>query len=69
MAQLNRASTREANKRPIISNLRESGDIEQDSDVILLLHDDSKYDELAPSNRLDVIIGKNRHGKELSFEL
>lgn len=48
MAQVNRESTKESNKRPRKEHLKESGDIEQDSDIILLLHDESEYDAMAP---------------------
>jgi replicative DNA helicase len=61
-AQLNREAERRADKRPIIADLRESGNIEQDSDVVILLHDESKHDEIAPKHILELIIAKNRHG-------
>jgi replicative DNA helicase len=60
-AQLNREAERRPDKRPMISDLRESGNIEQDSDVVILLHDESKHDDVAPKHILDLIIAKNRH--------
>lgn len=60
-AQLNRQSEQRADKRPILSDLRDSGNIEQDSDIIMLLHDESKYDEYTDQDVLEVHVMKNRH--------
>jgi len=68
LAQLNRES--ESNKRPpTLADLRESGSIEQDADVVLLLT--REFDELAgtPTDNLDVIVAKNRHGSTGKFTL
>lgn len=59
LAQLNRSSTKRADKRPIMADLRDSGIIEQEADQILLLHRDDD-DDLAPA---EVIVDKNRHGE------
>ena len=64
LAQLNRGNENRADKRPTMSDLRESGAIEQDSDVVLLLHRES--DE---STELGIQIGKNRHGQRGAFDL
>lgn len=59
LAQLNRSSTKRADKRPNMADLRDSGVIEQEADQILLLHRDDD-DDLAPA---EIIVDKNRHGE------
>lgn len=62
LAQLNRKSEERTDRKPAISDLRESGSLEQDADIILLLHRPDQFD---PNNRpgeTDLIIGKNRGG-------
>ena len=64
LAQLSRGVDNRPNKRPLISDLRESGSLEQDADAILFLYKDSVYN---PDNGLggltEVILGANRHGE------
>jgi len=64
MAQLNRASEEHEEKRPRMSNLRESGAIEQDADVVILLHRPEYYAPNDPELRgiAEVIIAKQRNG-------
>lgn len=64
LAQLNRALDSRADKHPILSDLRESGSIEQDSDNILFLHREDYYktDESEKDNQAEVIIAKQRSG-------
>lgn len=63
LAQLNRNATTRTNKRPSLEDLRESGAIEQDADVVILLHRDDYYqDECDSRGVLEIIIAKNRHG-------
>jgi replicative DNA helicase len=62
MAQLNRSPEGRRDHRPIMSDLRESGAIEQDADVVLLLHRDSYYDKNSNPGVADVIIAKQRNG-------
>ncbi len=64
LSQLSRDSEkREGDKRPMPSDLRDSGSIEQDADAILFLYNDSLYNkETANPNKIELIIAKNRHG-------
>jgi replicative DNA helicase len=49
-------------KRPTMSDIRESGSIEQDADVILLLYREQYYNRLSMNDTLEMIVGKNRNG-------
>ena len=62
-AQLNRAPEQRQDKRPVPSDLRESGAIEADSDVILLLHRDELHNAETRPGEIDVIVAKNRQGR------
>ena len=65
--QLNRQSEMRANKRPALSDLRESGAVEQDADTVWLLHRDP--DEEERRFELEVIVAKNRQGRTGSVSL
>ena len=66
VSQLNRACEDRANKRPILRDLRDSGSIEQDAEMILFMYYDWRYnyqDSLVGEHGLEVVLGKNRYGK------
>ncbi len=63
VSQLNRGPEQRTDKRPQLSDLRESGAIEQDSDVVILLHRDDYYDKESPrAGEADFIVAKHRNG-------
>jgi replicative DNA helicase len=63
VSQLNRGPEQRTDKRPQLSDLRESGSIEQDADVVILLHRDDYYDRESPrAGEADFIVAKHRNG-------
>jgi replicative DNA helicase len=64
LVQLNRATEGRADRRPVLSDARESGAIENDSDVAILIHRPDFYDPESPrAGEVDLIVDKNRSGK------
>jgi replicative DNA helicase len=63
LSQLNRGSEQRTDKRPQLSDLRESGAIEQDADVVILLHREDMYERESPrAGEADLIVAKHRNG-------
>ncbi|MBQ3262824.1 MAG: replicative DNA helicase, partial [Oscillospiraceae bacterium] len=70
LSQLNRANEGRTNKRPMLSDLRESGSIEQDADIVIALYRDGYYNKEAENpNLAEAIILKNRHGETNTVNL
>ena len=70
LSQLSRATEARADHKPMLSDLRESGSIEQDADIVLFIHRDDYYDkETENKNKAEIIVAKNRHGETGSIEL
>ncbi len=63
LAQLNRGPELRTDKRPLLADLRESGSIEQDSDLVILLHREDAYEPESPrAGEADLIVAKHRNG-------
>ena len=70
LSQLSRANEKREDKRPMLSDLRESGSIEQDADIVLFLYRDAYYNrESEEQNVAECIVAKNRHGETDSVKL
>ncbi|MFI2753923.1 replicative DNA helicase [Cellulomonas sp. P22] len=63
ISQLNRGAEQRTDKRPQMSDLRESGSIEQDADIVILLHREDAYEKESPrAGEADLIVAKHRNG-------
>jgi len=69
LAQLSREADKRADHKPILSDLRESGAIEQDADVVMLLYREDYYDEEDNPNIAKLIVAKHRNGSTGSLDL
>jgi replicative DNA helicase len=70
LSQLSRANEKRDDKRPMLSDLRESGSIEQDADIVLFLYRDDYYNEDSEKHNVaECIVAKNRHGETGKVEL
>jgi len=70
LSQLSRANEKREDKRPMLSDLRESGAIEQDADIVMFLYRDDYYNEDSEKHNIaECIIAKNRHGETGKVEL
>lgn len=64
LSQLARGTEQRPDKRPLLSDLRESGSIEQDADIVMFLYRNAYYDKTDPNvNACECIVAKNRHGE------
>ena len=70
LSQLSRANEKREDKRPMLSDLRESGAIEQDADIVMFLYRDDYYNEDSEKRNIaECIVAKNRHGETGSINL
>ena len=70
LSQLSRGPESRTDKRPMLSDLRESGSIEQDADIVMFLYRDAYYNkESEQQNITECIVSKNRHGETGTVEL
>ena len=70
LSQLSRAVEGRPDKRPVLSDLRESGSIEQDADIVMMMYREEYYDEFSDKKGVtDIFIRKNRNGPTGSVQL
>ena len=74
LSQLSRASEQRTNHKPVLSDLRDSGSIEQDADIVMFLYREGYYEngeisENGDKNSGECIVAKNRHGETRSVPL
>ena len=66
---MNRGPEQRQDKKPAISDLRESGSIEQDADMVILLHRENAYDKDVRPGEADLIVAKHRNGPTATIEV
>jgi replicative DNA helicase len=69
VSQLNRDPERRQDKRPQLSDLRESGAIEQDSDIVMFIHRDDTDSDPSVKGKADLIVAKHRNGPTANVPL
>jgi len=69
VSQLNRNPETRADKRPQLSDLRESGSLEQDADIVMFIHRDDSSEDLSKKNVADIIVAKHRNGPTATVQL
>lgn len=70
LSQLNRSATSRTDRRPQLQDLRESGSLEQDANIVVLIHREDYYDANTPKKGVaEIIIAKNRNGEPGTVEL
>lgn len=69
LSQLNREADKRGDHKPQLSDLRDSGAIEQDADIVLFLYREGKYDQSADQNVAEVLVAKHRNGSTDSFSV
>lgn len=69
LSQLNRGAAGRPNKRPELSDLRDSGAVEQDADNVVFVHRESQHNPKAPKDRAEVIVAKQRNGSTGTIEM
>jgi len=69
LAQLSRGVEQRNDKRPMLSDLRESGSIEQDADMVMFLYRDSYYDKSSDNDNIEIIVAKHRDGPTGAVEV
>lgn len=69
LAQLNRGVENRSDKRPLMSDIRESGSVEQDADVIMFLYREKYYDKESNDDTLEIIVAKARNGTTITVNV
>jgi replicative DNA helicase len=69
-SQLNRGPEMRSDRRPLLADLRESGSVEQDSSIVILLYREDTYERESPrAGEIDLIVAKNRQGRQATVTL